>query len=128
MVQPNKISWEETPESYVARLRDLVERDHVTSARRLVQEARERFPQDPVLARWHELLSPAKLLGRSPADGVDRTSEIRWLDVHGAAYRGEWVAVSGERLLGHSRNLQELMAALDRNPATPRPLLHYIPD
>ena len=128
MAEPVKISWDETPESYVARIRDLVEREHVASARRLVQEARQRFPQDPTLARWHELLSPAKLLGRSPASGIDRTAEIRWLEAHGPAYRGEWVAVSGERLLGHSRNLEELMSALRRNPATPRPLLHYIPD
>ena len=128
MAEPVKIPWDETPESYVARVRDLVERDQVLSARRLVAAARQKFPRDPALARWHELLSPAKLLGRSPASGVDRTSEIRWLDVHGPAYRGEWVAVSGERLLGHSRNLQELLAALDRDPAAPRPLVHYIPD
>ncbi|MFL6201232.1 MAG: DUF5678 domain-containing protein [Thermoanaerobaculia bacterium] len=128
MAKAIKISWEETPESYVARVRDLVEREHVMAARRLVQEARQRFPQDPVLARWHELLSPAKLLGRSPASGVDRAPEIHWLDTHGAAYRGEWVAVSGDRLLGHSKSLQDLMALLDRNPANSRPLLHYIPD
>lgn len=128
MAEPVKVPWEETPETYVARIRDLVEREHVASARRLAQEAWERFPQDPVLARWRELLSPAKLLGRSPASGGDRTTEIRWLDVHGSAYRGEWVAVSGDRLLGHSRSLQELITLLDRNPATPRPLLHYIPD
>ena len=128
MAEPVKISWEETPERYDVRIRDLVEREHVAAARRLAQEAWQRFPRDPVLARWRDLLSPAKLLERSPASGVDRTSEIRWLDVHGSAYRGEWVAVSGDRLLGHSRNLQELLAALDRNPAAPRPLLHYIPD
>lgn len=128
MTEPIKIPWEKTPEGYVNRLRDLVEHEHVSSARTLVQEARQRFPQDPVLARWHELLSPAKLLGRSPASGLDRTAEIRWLDSHGSAYRGEWVALSGDRLLGHSRSLQELRGMLERNPADQRPFLHYIPD
>ncbi len=118
----------ETPESYVARLRDMVEREHVSSARSLIQEARRRFPKDPALARWAELLSPARLIGRSPASGVDRTPEIRWLDAHGSRYPGEWVAVSGDRLLGHSRSLQELKALLARTSANPRPFLHYIPD
>lgn len=128
MAEPIKNPREETPETYIARLRDLVERQHVASARRLVQEARQRFPEDPALARWHELLSPAKLLGRSPASGVDRTVEIQWLDTYGPAYKGEWLAVSGSRLLGHSRNLQELVSMLEGNPAQLRPLLHYIPE
>ena len=128
MAEPVKVSREETPESYVARLRDLVEREHVSSARRLIQEARQRFPEDPALARWHELLSPAKVLGRSPASGIDRTAEIRWLDTHGPAYKGEWLAVAGDQLLGHSKSLQELVTMLDRNPPQTRPLLHYIPD
>jgi hypothetical protein len=62
MAEPIKIPWDETPEGYVDRLRDLVEREHVSSARKLVQEARQRYPRAPALARWHELLSPAKLL------------------------------------------------------------------
>jgi hypothetical protein len=129
MAEPIKVlREEETPDGYVARLRDLVEREHVSAARRLVQEARQRFPEDPTLARWHELLSPAKLLGRSPASGVDRTAEIRWLDTYGPAYKGEWLAVSGDQLLGHSKSLQELVTMLDRNPTKPRPLLHYISD
>jgi hypothetical protein len=128
MAEPIKISWEETPEDYVARLRDLVEREHVSSARKLVQEARQRFPRDSGLARWHELLSPAKLLGRSPASGLDRTAEIGWLDAHGPAYKGEWVALSGDQLLGHSRSLKELRGILQRNPVNQRFFLHYIPD
>jgi hypothetical protein len=128
MAEPIKVPQEETPETYVARIRDLVEREHVSSARRLVQEARQRFPEDAALARWHELLSPARLLGRSPASGVDRTAEIRWLDAHGPAYKGEWLAVLGNQLLGHSRSLQELVALLDRNPPKTRSLLHYVPD
>jgi hypothetical protein len=127
MAEPIKVSWEETPQGYIDRLRDLVEREHVSSARKLVQEARQRYPKDPALARWHELLSPAKLIGRSPASGVDRTTEIRWLDSHGSAYKGEWVALSGDRLLGHSRSLEALRGMLERNPADRRPFLHYIP-
>lgn len=128
MAEPLKVPWEETPAGYLDRLRDLVEREHVSSARELVQEARRRYPKDPALARWHDLLSPAKLLKRGPASGVDRTAEIQWLDSHGAAYRGEWVALSGERLLGHSRNLQELRGMLERSSADQRPFLHYIPE
>ncbi|HEX3131924.1 MAG TPA: DUF5678 domain-containing protein [Thermoanaerobaculia bacterium] len=128
MAESIKNPREEAPEAYIARLRELVERQHVSSARRLVLEARQRFPEDPVLARWQELLSPAKLLGRSPASGVDRSAEIQWLDTYGSDYKGEWLAVSGSRLLGHSRNLQELVSRLESGSSQLRPLLHYIPE
>jgi hypothetical protein len=121
MAEPIKNPREEAPDAYVARLRDLVEHQHVSSAR-------QRFPEDPALARWQELLAPAKLLGRGPASGADRSAEIQWLDTYGSDYKGEWLAVSGSRLLGHSRSLQELVSRLESDSSQLRPLLHYIPD
>lgn len=130
MAEPVKVfrEEEETPESYRARIRALVEKDHVSAARRLVKEACHRFPNDPKLAYWQDVLAPAKVIAMSPAREVDRSAEIRWLDTYGPSYKGEWLAVLGDRLLGHSRNLSELVSELKKNPTRISPLLQYIPD
>lgn len=129
MAEPVKVSREEeTPESYVGRIRALVEKEHVSAARRLVKEACLQYPDDSALARWQDLLGPAKVTGLSPASGVDRSVEIRWLDTYGPSYKGEWLAVLGDRLLGHSKNLSELVTELKKKPTQVSPLLQYIPD
>ena len=129
MAEPIKVPYEETAESYVARVRELAGTDRVGGARRVLQEALQKFPHDPVLARWKELLGPAKFNGYSPASGFTRDAELRWLDTHGSAYPGEWVAVLGDRLLGHSKDLQELTEQLKAQPPTEHPpLYHYIPE
>jgi hypothetical protein len=128
MAEPIKVPYEETAESYVARIRELAGTDRVGGARRVLQEALQRFPDDPVLARWKELLGPAKFNGYRPASGLTRDAELRWLDTHGSAYRGEWLAVLGDQLLGHSKDLQELTEQLKGQPTEHPPLYHYIPE
>lgn len=129
MAEPMKVSREEeTPESYRAQILALVEKDHVSAARRLVKEARHRFPDDPKLAYRQDVLGPAKVIGLNPASEVDRTAEIRWLDTYGPSYKGEWLAVLGNRMLGHSSNLSELVSELKKQPTKVSPLLQYIPD
>lgn len=128
MAEPIKVPYQETAESYVERIRELASTDRVGGARRVVQEAIQRFPDDPALVRWKELLSPARFRGYSPASGVDRSAELRWLETHGRTYRGEWLAVLGDRLLGHSKDLQELTEQLKGHPPELIPLYHYIPD
>jgi hypothetical protein len=128
MAEPIKVPYEETAESYVARIRELAGTDRVGGARRVLQEALQKFPDDPILARWKELLGPAKFNGYRPASGFDRSAELQWLDTFGPLYRGEWLAVLGDRLLGHSKDLQELTEQLKREPTERPPLYHYIPD
>ena len=128
MAEPIKVPYEETAESYVARIRDLAGTDRVGGARKVLQEALRQFPGDPALARWKELLGPAKLNGYKPSDGLNRDAELRWLDTYGPAYRGQWVAVLGDRLVGHADHLEDLVAQLDKQPLERNPLFHRIPD
>jgi hypothetical protein len=116
MAEPIKVPYEETAESYVARIRDLVETDRVRGARRLVAEAIEIFPHHPDVIAWSKLLSPAKVIKVGGPLDKDRTPEYRWLDAHGPQYRGEWVAVLGDRLVAHAVDYAELNAELDRLP------------
>lgn len=41
----------------------------------------------------------------------DRTKEMQWLKEHRHEYRGEWVALDGDRLLAHGTNAKEVFAS-----------------
>jgi uncharacterized protein DUF5678 len=127
MAEPIKVPQEETAEEYVARIRDLVERDRVGGARKLVVEALERFPDHWDLMAWKKILSPAKVIKVGGPLDRDRTPEYRWLDEYGPQYRGEWVAVLGDRLLAHALTLKDLDAKLDETPTDFSPLVVKIP-
>ena len=129
MAEPIKVPYEETAEDYAARIRDLVERDRVTGARKLILEALERFPDHPKLISWQKALSPAKVIQVGGPRDRDRTPEFRWLDAHGPEYKGEWVAVLGDRLLAHGPDYGELNARLDKLPEEEfPPLVVWIQD
>ncbi len=51
---------------------------------------------------------------------------MHWLTQHGSEYQGQWVALLGTELLAHSRSLEEVVVALEKNKPSRRPLLHYI--
>jgi hypothetical protein len=128
MAEPNKVPYEETAESYVARIRDLVETDRVRGARRLVKEAIEIFPDHPDVIAWSKLLSPAEVIKVGGPLDRDRTPEYNWLDAQGPQYRGEWVAVLGDQLIAHSRDGKEFRAKLDAAQPDFPPLVVWIPD
>lgn len=120
-----EIAKKDTETAYVPRIRRLVEEDKVGAARKLVEEALRENPDEPYLAYWKEVLSPARFLGVNPARDFDRSAEIRWLEEHWPEYRGEWVALLGEELLAHG-TLKEVSARLDKEfPGAPV-LLEYI--
>lgn len=63
---------------------------------------------------------------KSPAKDVDRTPEFRWLRQKGQDYLGEWVALSGDELVAHSKTLKELLAELEKKNLTRKPLIHKV--
>jgi hypothetical protein len=50
-----------------------------------------------------------KLMRRVPL--IDLSRELRWLKAHGHKYIGQWVALDGDRLLGHGTNAREVAEA-----------------
>jgi hypothetical protein len=112
--------------SYVDRIREHVQRDEVGAARRLVAEALREGSTEPELAYWAEVLAPAKVLGVHPATGTDLQAEIRCLNEHAKEYRGQWVAVLGEKLLAHAETLEELRTKLSQLALPTRPLVHFM--
>ena len=112
--------------SYRERIRDLVEQDRVGAARALLAEALEKGDHGEDLSRWREILAPARVRKSTKEPDFDRSSEIHWLAQHGSEYQGQWVALLGSELLAHSKSLEEVVMALEKNMPSRRPLLHYI--
>jgi hypothetical protein len=124
-----RIAQTEAPVSYVARIREHVEREEVSAARRVLAEALRAGVDEPGLANWEKLLAPGKVLGYSPASPTDFEAEMRWFAEHAQEHRGEWVAVLNGELLAHAEAYKDLRAKLDAITPKPKefPLVHFIP-
>lgn len=122
MAEPMKVP-QETPESYAARIQELINTDRVRGARKLMDEAWKAFPDHPALIPWKKALSPGQVVKVGGPLDKDRTPEYNWLNLHGSKYRGEWVAVLDDQLVAHSADTQEMRAKLDAAPRTPFPPL-----
>ncbi len=125
MAQPLRKPEPDT-RSYAERIRELVEQDRVGAARKLVAEALENGEHDEDLLQWQRVLAPARFLGLSNELDPDRTPEMRWVAAHREEYRGQWVAVAGDRLVAHSEDIQEVYSAAKAVTLNRRPLLLYI--
>jgi hypothetical protein len=127
MPTPARIAQTEAPVSYVARIREHVERDEVGAARRVLAEALRAGADEPGLKHWADVLAPAKIIGFSPASGTDLQVEMRWFAEHAQEHRGEWVAVHNGELLAHAEAYEDLRAKLDAIAPKGFPLVHFIP-
>jgi len=126
MPRPAAIPQIDAPSSYVARIREHLERDEIQAARRVVAEALQEGSTEPGLTNWAELLAPAKILGFSPATGTDVRDDVRWFDEHGHHYRGQWVAVRRGEMMAHAPSLKELRAELAKLGPPEASLVHFV--
>jgi hypothetical protein len=120
-----KIAQKDASPAWVPRIRELIEKDQIGAARRLLEEALQEGAVEPELATLREVLAPARLK-TSPVRDFDRSAEFRWFAEHASAYRGQWVAVLGDDLLAHATTLDELLAELKKRPPAAPALLHHI--
>jgi len=57
---------------------------------------------------------------------TSKDSDWDWfLDTDFGAYSGEWIAVKGKKVVGHSRTLRKLFNLLERNNVKPNGVLLY---
>jgi hypothetical protein len=126
MAKAFQIARNDAGELFVPRIRRLLEeRADIRGARRLLAEAREHGSLEPELEELEKLLAPPRFQLR-PASDFDRSAEFAWLEQHAAEYRGQWVAVLGDRLLAQAATLDEIQVQLAATPPKARPLLHRI--
>jgi len=117
---------EPEPRSYSQRIRELVEADKVEGARRLLAEALKE-DQGEDLSGWQRVLAKGKPIRVGGGDlDFDRTPEVTWIREKSAPYQGQWVALLGDKLLAHSKSLDEVVSILKEHKPPRRPMLHYV--
>ena len=84
-------------------------------------------PLEPLgLEDQQHVLIAVRTLG--PAERVrSRLAEQEWLNRHGHEYRGQWVAIEGDRLISHGTKAAAVLDAA-RRQGIERPLLTQVPD
>lgn len=101
-----------------AAIRRLVEQGDVKRARALVREEIE-AGRGQAVARWDKLLAPPEARIAEAGTGRDDVDESRtWLDEHGAAYAGSWVALRGAELVDSDRSFKALQLRLRASDAS----------
>ena len=125
MGQAAKVLREDAAPDYVSQIRELVEKERIGAARKLVDEALQEDPDNPDLLRWKELLAPAFVYGRRPVN-FEGTPEHGWIVAHAAEHKGQWVAVLDEELLAHAPTQMELIAKLKKLASKRLPVVEYI--
>lgn len=79
--------------------------DHLLQLRRRLDEklrALQRLPELPITPR---------IIGKSQPP-KDRSKENEWLARHRDEYAGQWVALDGDRLIGHSTRFEDVSRAV----------------
>ncbi len=92
-------------------VRKLLRDGEIHDARKLVERAVARYPDHPGLRDTHEVLNEGHSR-RRPRTGRSLRVELESLRDPPDEYRGKWVAVVGNRVVGAADTLKELVAEL----------------
>ena len=111
--------------SAIAVVRDLLQKEQITAARRLLHLLSADVLDDPAMERLRRALA-APVVRASEHRDVERRDEYGWLRHHAGEYRGQWVALAGNRLVAHAPTLRELRARLSAETIDRPPLLHRL--
>jgi hypothetical protein len=111
--------------SAIAVVRDLLQREQITAARRLLNLLPADMLDDPAMMRLRRALA-APVVCVSEHRDVERGDEYEWLREHAGSYRGQWVALAGNRLVASAPTLRELRARLSAETVDRPPLLHRL--
>jgi hypothetical protein len=122
-----RLGLESGPTVDLAYAKQLLEHEQVTAARTLLERAVGRYPQDERLRNLYHAIAPGRVVRRD-VHYRDRTMETAWIQAHRAQYRGKWVALFGEQVLGIGDNLQTVLRRVREHHHDEPPLIHHFPD
>lgn len=102
----------QTPEEYVHAMVHALATGDPVRARTLASEGAERYPQHAALYTWAHVLAPptSQAVPATPESRAAVKANNAWLQAHGEAYRGRWIALRGGQLLHASPSFDDVIA------------------
>lgn len=105
--------------------KSLLGQGRVALARELLQQACSRYPMDERLRNLYRAIAPGTV-AHSSAKVSDQTAETTWLRVHREQYKGKWVVLLGDQMLGVGTTFQEVLNLVQQQHLQASPLIHRI--
>lgn len=122
-----RLGFEFGPTVELAYAKQLLEHEQVTDARAFLERAIRKYPEDERLRKLHRAIAPGRV-ERRVTHYPDRTIEATWIQAHRVQYRGKWVALLGEQVLGIGDDLQTVLRLVREHQLDEPPLIHHFAD
>lgn len=110
---------------YVNLILDLIEREQIVAARRMLDAAPPTMVSDRRVGRLRRVLAEPSISVSTKRD-VDRRREYQWIRDNKQRYQGQWVALDEGLLLASAGSLRQLLEQLKPLRAERPPLLHHV--
>ena len=111
--------------SHVTAIRDLVRREQIGAARRLLDLLPASAMKERAVARLRRALTPPTVRPSGRKDH-DHRRAYQWLRQHGREYQGQWVAVTEAGIVAAAPTLKQLRAQLRDLAPGEQPLIHKL--
>ncbi|MGH7182316.1 MAG: DUF5678 domain-containing protein [Nitrospiraceae bacterium] len=111
--------------SYTQAIKQALETEQIFAARNILAAIPTHLARDPGLSSFSRVLALPVVHVTTKRD-TDRSQEFNWLRTEGHKYRGQWVAIDGDRLLATATSLRSLRGQLKSKYPDQSPLIHRI--
>ena len=111
--------------SQVAAIRDLIQSEHIATARKLMEMIPVTTTEEAALVKLRRALAPPSVRPSARKD-MTRTQAYAWLRQNASQYKGQWVAVNEQGLIAAAPTLKQLCEQLAVLPLNQAPLLHKL--
>jgi hypothetical protein len=111
--------------SRVTAIRDLMQKEQISAARRLLEMIPIGTPEEAAVARLRRALTPPTVRPSGRKD-TERHHAYQWLLRHGHEHKGQWVAVGEGGLIASAPTLKALREQLRALAPAEQPLIHKL--
>ena len=107
------------------RVKDLLGDGRLKTARELLEHALQKYPTNERLLKLHWAVSPGKV-ERVDVRYSNGQAEFDWIKANREKYKGKWVVLLGNRVLGMGDDLKTAMRMAQEQQYEGTPLMHYL--
>ena len=109
----------------IEQVKDLLGYGRLKAALQLLEQALQKYPTNERLLTLHWAVSPGKV-ERVDVRGSNREEEVAWIKANQAKYKGKWVVLLENRVLGMADDLKTAMRMAEEQEYEGTPLMHHL--